>query len=570
MTTTTISAPTSQPQLDRVVARLKEGARKFVRLTLDERMQLARAMQAGYLRVGRASVEAACAAKGIALGSPMEGEEWTLGPWFIVRHLRLIHESLDTIKRTGNTRVGKLGRTADQRLTVQVFPAGPIDGLLFQGVRVDVHLQPGITEAEMENSRARFYKRADHDGRVVLVLGAGNVNGIPSMDVLSKMFNEGKTCILKMNPVNAYLGPYLEEAFTEAIRQNYLAIVYGGSEEGAYLTRHPQVDEVHLTGSDQTFDNIVWGPPGRERDARKAQGRPLLEKPVTAELGNVSPVIVVPGPYSDKQLTYQAEDVAAGLTFNAAFDCNANKVLILPRGWSQRDAFLAALERALTAARPRKAYYPGAHDRWRSYSADRLTARRFGNETEDMLPWTLIREVDAENRLERGFSSESFCPVLFETQVGSSDPIEFLDKAVSFANERLWGTLSAGLVVHPKSQKDPVLAGSVERAIANLRYGAVCLNAWAGYLFAFVTPPWGAHPSSTPADVQSGLGWVHNTPMLEGIEKAVLRHPITAMPKPTYFPSHRSAHKLMPRMVALEEKSSWKKVPGVLAAAMRA
>jgi hypothetical protein len=563
-------APTTQPQLDGVVGRLKEGAGRFLGLSLDERVDLARVMQAGYLRVAQSSVEAACAAKGIPLGSPLEGEEWTLGPWFVVRHLRLIRESLLSIKQTGNTQVGKLGRTADQRLTVQVFPAGPIDRMLFQGVRVDVHLQAGVTEEEMENSRAHFYKRADHDGRVVLVLGGGNVNGIPTMDVLTKMFNEGKACILKMNPVNAYLGPFLEEAFAEAIRQNYLAVVYGGSEEGAYLARHPGVDEVHLTGSDRTFDQIVWGPPGPEREARKAQGQPFLPKTVTAELGNVSPVIVLPGPYTDKQLLYQAEDVAAGLTFNAAFDCNANKVLILPKGWSQREAFLRGVERALSRAAPRKAYYPGARDRWRLYSSDRRSASQFGNESEEILPWTLVQDLDSSDRQERAFASESFCPILFETQVGSADPVEFLDKAVSFANDRLWGTLSAGLVVHPKVMKDPVLSGSVERAIANLRYGAVCINAWAGYLFAFVTPPWGAHPSSSLADIQSGNGWVHNTPMLEGIEKAVLRHPLTAMPKPTYFPSHRSAHKLMPRMTALEENASWAKVPGVLAAALRA
>jgi aldehyde dehydrogenase (NAD(P)+) len=569
-TTIAEPAPTTQPQLDNVVARLKEGARRFVGLSLDQRVDLARAMQAGYLRVARASVEAACVAKGIPLGSSLEGEEWTLGPWFVVRHLRLIREALLAIKQTGNTRVGKLGRTADQRLTVQVFPAGAVDGLLFQGVRVDVHLQAGVTEEEMENSRAHFYKMAEHDGRVVLVLGGGNVNGIPSMDVLTKMFNEGKVCILKMNPVNAYLGPFLEEAFAEAIRQNYLAIVYGGSHEGSYLARHPDVDEVHLTGSDKTFDQIVWGPPGPERDARKAQGQPYLRKTVSAELGNVSPVFVVPGQYTDKQLLYQAEDVAAGLTFNAAFDCNANKVLVLPKGWSQRDAFLSALERALSRATPRKAYYPGAHDRWRLYSSERPSAMHFGSESEEMLPWTLVRDMDAASRDEQAFASESFCPVLFETQVGSADPVEYLDKAVTFANDRLWGTLSAGLVVHPKTMKDPVLAGSVERAIANLRYGAVCVNAWAGYLFAFVTPPWGAHPSSSLNDIQSGIGWVHNTPMLEGIEKAVLRHPLTATPKPTYFPSHRSAHRLMSRMTELEEKASWKKVPGVLATAMRA
>src|SRR5215210_5504066 len=371
MATTIVSGPkgirdsTGQAQLEATVARVRDGARKFARLSLDQRVELVNSMQAGYLRIARASVEAACAAKGIRLDTPLEGEEWTLGPWFVVRQLRLLRQSLLALKHTGNTSIGQIGRTADQRLAVQVFPAGTIDGTLFNGVRVDVHLQSGVTAEEMNSSQASFYKNSDHEGRVVLVLGAGNISGIPSMDVLSKMFNEGKACILKMNPVNAYLGPFLEEAFTDAIRQNYLAIVYGGSDEGAHLANHPDVDEIHLTGSDLTFDTIVWGPPGPEREARKAQGQPLLPKPVTAELGNVSPVIVLPGPYSDKQLRYQAEDVAAGLTFNAAFDCNANKVLILPKGWAQRDAFLDAIEQVLTQAQPRKAYYPGAHDRWK-------------------------------------------------------------------------------------------------------------------------------------------------------------------------------------------------------------
>jgi acyl-CoA reductase-like NAD-dependent aldehyde dehydrogenase len=576
MTTTTtdptIAAPppTSAQQLDRAVARVKDRASRFVKLSLAERIRLVRSMQAGYLRVAQASVAAACAAKGIPAGTPMEGEEWTLGPWFVVRQLRLLAESLRSLERTGNTRVGKLGRTADQRVSVQVFPAGPIDGLLFQGVRVDVHMQPGVTASEMENSRARFYKKPSHDGRVVLVLGAGNVNGIPSMDLLSKMFNEGKTCVLKMNPVNAYLGPFLESAFAEAIAQGFLEIVYGGADEGAYLANHDGVDEVHLTGSDRTFDNIVWGPDGPERQARKEQGRPMLHKPVTAELGNVSPVIVVPAVYSEKQLLYQAEDVAAGLTCNASFDCNANKVLILSKGWPQREAFLAGVERALSRAAERRAYYPGAQDRYRWYSKDRATLRRFGSETGDALPWTIVRDVDANDREERAFAAESFCSILFETEIESADPVEFLDRAVHFANEQLWGTLSAGLVVHPRSMKDPVVGSAVEYAITNLRYGAVSVNAWSGYVFGFVTPPWGAHPSSTLTDIQSGIGWVHNTPMLEGIEKAVLRHPITAMPKPTYHPSHRSANVLMPRMTLLEESASWKKVPGVLAAAMRA
>ncbi|HET8622531.1 MAG TPA: aldehyde dehydrogenase family protein, partial [Gemmatimonadales bacterium] len=528
---------------------------------------LAGAMQAGYLAVADESVRAACEAKGIAPESPRAGEEWGT-PWFVVRQLRLVREALRGLKANGNTPVGPVRRTIDGRLAVQVFPAGPIDGMLFKGVTVECHLQRGVEPAQLESDRASCYKRGAQPGRVALVLGGGNINAIPSMDVITRMFNEGTVCVLKMNPVNAYLGPYLERAFAEPIRQNFLAIVYGGAEEGSYLARHDGIDEIHLTGSDRTYDALVWGPPGPERDARKAQGRRALAKPVTAELGNVSPVIMTPGRYSDKELAYQAEDVASALTYNASFNCNASKVIITARGWPQRDAFLRALETVLAAAGERMAYYPGAKDRWETFAADRRGARSAGSPTDRSLPFVIVPGLDPEGH-EPGFRTESFCPVIYETQLDASDPVEFLAKAVGFANEQLWGTLSAGLVVPPAATKNPAVAQAVERAIVDLRYGSVNVNAWSGYTFAFGSPPWGAHPSSSPADIQSGAGWVHNTAMLEGIEKAVLRHPITMMPKPAYFPTHRTADTLTRRITALEEKGSWLKVPGVIAAAMR-
>jgi aldehyde dehydrogenase (NAD(P)+) len=185
------------------------------------------------------------------------------------------------------------------------------------------------------------------------------------------------------------------------------------------------------------------------------------------------------------------------------------------------------------------------------------------------LPWTLLSGLDAADASEAAFTNEPFCSILSETEVGSDDPIEFLDRAVDFANNRLWGTLSADIVVHPRSLKDARVAEALERAITRLRYGAVTVNSWTGFIFAFASPPWGAYPGSTPADIQSGNAWVHNTAMLEGIDKAVLRHPLTVVPKPAMFPSHRTAHTLMQRLTRLEERARWSKVPGVVAAAMR-
>ena len=45
-------------------------------------------------------------------------------------------------------------------------------------------------------------------------------------------------------------------------------MVYGSADDGRYLVYHRDLDEVHVTGSDKTHDNIVWGPRGPEREAR--------------------------------------------------------------------------------------------------------------------------------------------------------------------------------------------------------------------------------------------------------------------------------------------------------------
>src|SRR5689334_4034261 len=88
------STATPQRQLDEMVDRLRDGARVFTRLPLRERIGLAQAMRSGYARLAERQVDAACIAKGIARGTPAEGEEWTLGPWSVIRQLRLVIASL--------------------------------------------------------------------------------------------------------------------------------------------------------------------------------------------------------------------------------------------------------------------------------------------------------------------------------------------------------------------------------------------------------------------------------------------------------------------------------------------
>ena len=113
--------------------------------------------------------------------------------------------------------------------------------LLFNGVEAQVWMQQGVTEANLRDNMAGFYRQQDPEGRVALVLGAGNVSAIVPLDILDRMVNCGEVVVCKMNPVNEYLGPIFEDIFAPLIRDGYLRFVYGGGDVGAYLTRHELV-----------------------------------------------------------------------------------------------------------------------------------------------------------------------------------------------------------------------------------------------------------------------------------------------------------------------------------------
>ncbi len=196
-----------------------------------------------------------------------------------------------------------------------------------------------------------------------LVLGAGNVAAIPALDALHTLFVAGHVCLLKMSPVNAYAGPLFERAFAPLVERGFLEFVYGGPDVGAYCTDHPSIGAVHVTGSSETHDRIVWGVEP-ERTERKQQNDPRLKKAITSELGNITPVIVPPGDYSEKELDHLARSVAGMVAHNASFNCIAAKMLVLPRGSRVRDELLSRLMRELEKVPLRRAYYPGAAERY--------------------------------------------------------------------------------------------------------------------------------------------------------------------------------------------------------------
>jgi acyl-CoA reductase-like NAD-dependent aldehyde dehydrogenase len=313
------------------------------------------------------------------------------------------------------------------------------------------------------------------------------------------------------------------------------------------------VDTLHITGSDRTHDAIVYGP-GPDGEARRRRDDPVMVKPFTSELGNLTPIIVVPGRWSSAELDYHAENIATMLTNNAGFNCTTSRVIVTAAGWPQRAALLDRIRQRLRSLPTRLAYYPGAAARFDAFREIHPEAELFGARDggDGHLPWMLIPGLSPDATGDPCYRVEAFCSVTAETPIEAPDAATFLAKAAVFANDGLWGTLNATLIVDPRTAGDAAVRPALEAAIEALRYGTVSLNHWSAAGYGIGITPWGAYPGHARHDIGSGTGFVHNPLMFDRVEKTVIRGPFRAWPKPPWFSNHSGAHKLMPELTRFE------------------
>ena len=388
-------------------------------------------------------------------------------------------------------------------------------------------------------------------GRVCLVLGAGNASSIGPLDAIHKLFVEQQVVVLKLHPVMAHLAGVQSRALEPLIREGVLRVVTGDAVQGAHLAAHPGVDTLHITGADRTYDAIVYGT-GAEGADRKRRDDPLVHKPFSAELGNLTPIIVVPGRWSERELDTHAENITTMLTNNAGFNCTTSRVIVTARDWPQRAALLDRIRRRLGELPTRLAYYPGAAARFAAFGQAHPEAERFGEGGDGHLPWMLIPGLSPDAADDPCYRVEAFCSVTAETPIEAPDAATFLASATTFVNERVWGSLNATLIVDPRTARDPATRPALERAIAGLRYGTVSVNTWSAAGYGIGITPWGAYPGNPRHAIGSGTGFVHNPLMFDRAEKTVIRGPFRPWPKPPWFASHRGAHRLMPELTRFE------------------
>ena len=535
------------------------GRTRWATVDGASRAALLDACREAYFAAAPAMVAVALAQKGLKDDAPEAGEEWA----FVTGTLKLFRVYADMLRQNlsqGRPRVtGPWTTRADGQVVVQVAPADLTERLSMAGGTGCVWLEPGVTMGETRAAQGASWKTpaTTTPAPVVALLGAGNVAMLVPGDVLHAIFLAGQVVVLKLNPVNAALLPMWQQTFAPLVNTGCLAIITGDASAGARLCTHPDVDAVHMTGSHHTHDAVVFGP-GPAGATARAAGRVVNPRPITAELGNITPVIVVPGPWTARELRYHAIQLGSQHGLNAAFNCLTPRLIVQSAQWPQRQAFLDELRHFFAALPPRRAYYPGAAARHARFVAAHPNAERFGTPAPDALPWTLITGLDANNddQPELCFTEESFCAVLAEATIDAVEVTDFLRRAVHFVNTRVWGNLTVTLLVHPTTMADAVAARAVDTAIAELRYGNVCVNTWGSFAYVVPSLPWGAFPGNAAFDIQSGTGFVHNVLDLPRPQKSVLRAPFTVGPTPPLNLLWPKTARLLREVASLEHRAS--------------
>ena len=536
-----------------MLGRLAAGALRFAATDARERADLARRTALSTVAAAGPWTEAAVAIKGSALGpGPALAEEMATGPMVTARLCLLTARAQLDLAAHGLPRAAapprvlhagrrSVGGTPPALVGFDVLPArGPAgslhDGMIHQGFTATVRCHDPGGLANFEQAWRREAEERPRRGGVAVVLGAGNVTGLSAADVLSHIFEHGRGVFLKLHPLHAPLQPHLESALGPLVEAGLVVIAAGGADVARAAIAAPETTHVHVTGGEATYRAIVWG----SADPADRSAAPLLSKPITCELGNVTPWFILPGRYSRAALSYQADLVAASIANNTSFNCIATKVIVTCESWPQRGDFLALVERRLASLPARPGWYPGSVRDWEAATGRVAPA-------DGTLSSSLFTGVDpvTDDRL---LAREWFVPVAAEVPLDADDLAGFCGRALAFSH-RLPGSLAASVTI-PRGLSS-VDARHADDLVDHLAFGAVAVNTWSALAYALGNVPWGGFPGATLAAPKSGIGFVHDPLLLPLVHNSVIRAPLSAAIRPPWFPWHRSGARLARGVVDL-------------------
>jgi acyl-CoA reductase-like NAD-dependent aldehyde dehydrogenase len=385
---------------------------------------------------------------------------------------------------------------------------GPVNvSSTLPGNTFEVWVSSSEVEEEKKDEDADCINDSGEDGKIAVVLGAGNQSMLTIIDVLDNTLRHRRPVVVKHHPLRPWLAAPYEIILKPLIKRGYVSQCKDFSVQVTKaLLSHPAVNHVHITGAFSTAKAV-------EETLQKANPsltETKIKSMVSSELGCATPCIVDDGDYTDAELTHAARIIACGKKTNCGSNCLSPQVVVFPKNWKQKDSFREKLFEELKRQPTTPCYYPGSVHRKNMLVEE---CKSFGSActtiaASSVSEGTCVSEddqvvvVECGTPGEEGYNSqpllrEIFGPLLGIVELDSEEyeSEDYLSKvAVPFLNNKdnIFGSLSCTLFI-PKSKG---YGGErLQGVLANLNYGTIAINQMTlfGYTTATKGGAWGGH-----------------------------------------------------------------------------
>ena len=473
-----------------------------------------------------------------------EGEEWIGGPFSCIYALQYFIEYLQDEDGLD------INNFDETNKSYKVFPTKNIEKLLFPFLEGEIRFGKNLNFDQINEYRGFANRFNNNKAKITLVLGAGNVSSIPVLDALFHMIAYKSVIYIKLNPVNDYLLPIFTQVFEPFISRGFMIITEGDMEASKYLTEHDGFQHTHLTGSNYTYESIVYGKTLSDKERSLKTLPKINKKPITTELGNVTPIIVHPGNWSRSEIRHQAKKIVTAKLNNSGFNCIAAQVIVLPKDWKHTKKLKADIKNYLKKIGDTTSYYPGAIENLNNLNGSNNYEQI--NNLSCSTPF-LISNLDLEH--EYG-SKEVWSTALYFKEISYNSYEDFCTNSVNYVNNELWGNLGVSVLIknYKKKKNEKILSSYVE----NLKYGTVAINEWSALGFVIPSLPWGGYPGNKDNDIQSGQGYVHNSFLFESPQKGIIysKFRLSRLIDPPWFVTNKKAHRIFKNLTYYQATKS--------------
>ena len=184
-----------------------------------------------------------------------------------------------------------------------------------------------------------------------------------------------------------------------------------------------------------------------DKERKLSQLSKSNKKPIFTELGNVTPIIVHPGKWSNSEIKFQARKIVTAKLNNSGFNCIAAQVIVLPKGWRSNDKLKKYIKHYLKKIGDTTSYYPGAVE-----SLKELQNNKNYEQINDQVCSTpfMVSDLDSDEQ----FSIEEvWNSTLYFKEIEYTDYESFANNSIDYVNNELWGNLGATVLIKDSKEK---------------------------------------------------------------------------------------------------------------------